>query len=43
MNQSTKSETSQTTNVSGDTYGLTQKGDIFQSFFGKTDFFIDIK
>lgn len=38
MNESTKSETSQTINVSGNAYGFTQEGNIFQSFFAKTDF-----
>lgn len=38
MNELTKSETSQTTNVSGDVYGNTQEGDIFQSFYSQTNF-----
>lgn len=38
MNELTKSETSQTTNVSGDVYGNTKEGDIFQSFYSQTNF-----
>ncbi|NEQ75436.1 MAG: hypothetical protein F6K23_21715 [Okeania sp. SIO2C9] len=38
MSNSTNSENPQNVNTSGNTYGVTQEGDIFQNFFGKTDF-----